>query len=120
MCIEQELGKSLDKSVARKRKKARYLVPTFGQGRVEVCHAIFCDVSGAGKAVVASVRQSDENDFEQGNDNRQGSESKYADSTEEQLKRFPRRASHYSFYDESAGKDRILPEDLSYSKCWKQ
>lgn len=120
MCIEQELGKSLDKSVARKRKKARYLVPTFGQGRVEVFHAIFCNVSGAGKAVVASVRQSDENDFEQGNDNRQGSKSKYADSIKERLKRFPRRASHYSLYDESAGKDRILPEDLSYSKCWKQ
>ena len=27
---------------------------------------------------------------------------------------------HYAPYDESAGKDRILPEDLSYSKCWKQ
>ena len=70
--------------------------------------------------MVASVRQSDENDFEQGNDNRQGSKSKYADSIKEQLKRFPRQASHYSPYDESAGKDRILPEDLSYSKCWKQ
>ena len=120
MSIEQELDKSLDKSAARKRKKARYLVPTFEQGKIEVCHDTFCNVFGAGKKVVTTVRQSDENDFGQGNDNRQGSKSKYADSIKEQLKRFPRQASHYSPYDESAGKDRILPEDLSYSKCWKQ
>ena len=55
-------------------------MPHCEQGKIEVCHDTFCNVFGAGKAIVASVRQSEENDFAQGNDNRQGGKSKYAES----------------------------------------
>ena len=111
MCIEQELDKSLGEVVARRRKKARYMLPNSEHGKIEVCHDTFCNVFGAGKKIVAAVRQSEENDFPQGNDNRQGSKSKYADSIKEQLKKFPRQASHYAPYDESAGKERVIRED---------
>ena len=77
MCIEQELDKSLGEVVARRRKKARYMLPNSEHGKIEVCHDTFCNVFGAGKKIVAAVRQSEENDFPQGNDNRQGSKSKY-------------------------------------------
>ena len=93
MCIEQELDKSLGEVVARRRKKARYMLLNSEHGKIEVCHDTFSNVFGAGKKIVATVRQSEENDFAQSNDNRQGSKSKYADSIKEQLKRFPRQAS---------------------------
>ena len=39
---------------------------------------------------------------------------------QDQLKRIPRQAAHYAPYDENYGVERILPDDLSVSKLWKQ
>jgi len=49
MCIEQELDKSLGEVVARRRKKARYMLLNSEHGKIEVCHDTFCNVFGAGK-----------------------------------------------------------------------
>jgi hypothetical protein len=87
--------------------------------RIEVCHATFLACFGVKKVLVASIRKSCSLDFVQKSENK-GRKRIHADSVKRQLKRIPRQSSHYAPYrDQQAGTERILPSDLTYTKCWR-
>ena len=71
-----------------------------------------------GEKLLKAIRETAVTDFEMKSKNK-GRRGLFVNEIKDQLKKFPRQASHYSPYDEAAGKERILAEDLNYSKCWK-
>jgi hypothetical protein len=112
--IAQELA------AAKTRDHYVYNLPFnyLGEFRSKCCADTFMNAWGIGYTILKTVRISAVTDHAQQTKNK-GALEKHRVSIKEQIKRFPRQASHYSPYDESYGKDRILSEELNYSKCWQ-